>query len=86
MFLLLKFDFHFFSPVGPGIFLFILWFKKFGCWSILINCSEVHKTKMGEAASTAHPKVHYEFGGPVGAGFMVLSLPFVVIGLCFLCG
>ncbi|CAM9348452.1 unnamed protein product [Pylaiella littoralis] len=31
-------------------------------------------------------EVHYEFGGPIGASLITVSLPFVVIGLCFVCG
>lgn len=31
-------------------------------------------------------EVHYEFGGPIGAALITISLPFVVLGLCFVCG
>lgn len=34
---------------------------------------------------TKQEKIHYEFGGPIGAFFVVVSLPFVIWGLYLLC-
>ena len=40
---------------------------------------------MGLKAVKGNKKVEYEFGGPVGAFFTVVSLPPVIYGLYFLC-
>lgn len=36
-------------------------------------------------SSSKQEKIHYEFGGPVGTFFTILSLPIVIYGLYFLC-
>ncbi|CAM9605547.1 unnamed protein product [Ectocarpus sp. 6 AP-2014] len=42
---------------------------------------------MNAASSVPSSKEpHYEFGGPIGAGLITVSLPIVVLGLCFICG
>ena len=39
----------------------------------------------GNARAAATPKVHYEFGGPVGALGIIFGLPAVCYGLCLFC-
>lgn len=40
---------------------------------------------LSSSISTSKPPFHYEFGGPVGAFFVITSLPFVIYGLYFIC-
>ncbi|CAM9130090.1 unnamed protein product [Hapterophycus canaliculatus] len=38
------------------------------------------------SVGTTEKEAHFEFGGPIGASLITISLPFVVLGLCFVCG
>ena len=38
-----------------------------------------------EAPIEQKKKIHFEFGGPLGAAGIVIGLPFVILGLFFVC-
>jgi hypothetical protein len=53
------------------------------------NKNENNDKKSDKKASKISPnkqhKIEYEFGGPIGAFFVMFGLPFVIFALYFLC-